>query len=98
MEIKRLLFTLIAAVMLHVAYSQEVITGHVIDKETHDPLIGATIFDAEKNKPLTVTDAEGNFRIPNNSELKKIRITYIGYKTLTSRLKAQNSRISWKPR
>ncbi|MCR4592170.1 MAG: TonB-dependent receptor [Bacteroidaceae bacterium] len=95
MEIKRLLFTLIAAVMLHMAYSQEVITGHVIDKETHDPLIGATIFDAEKNKPLTVTDAEGNFRIPNNSELKKIRITYIGYKTLISTLTTKSTKLTY---
>ena len=64
--------------------AQDVMRGFVIDKDTHDPIIGATISDVTKRKPLTVTDGEGKFMIPKNNYPQQIRITYIGYKPLVA--------------
>lgn len=67
--------------------------GLVLDKETHDPIIGATISDVTKRKPLTVTDTEGKFTIPRNNYPQQIRITYIGYKPLVVDVSPQTSNL-----
>jgi len=67
--------------------------GFVLDKETHDPIIGATISDVTKRKPLTVTDTEGKFTIPRNNYPQQIRITYIGYKPLVVDVSPQTSNL-----
>lgn len=81
MQIQRTFFIFLVAVHLQVAYAQGVSRGVVLDKDTQEPIIGATIHDAKKGKPLTVSDAEGRFTIPKNSDTQQIRITYIGYKS-----------------
>ena len=75
---------LMAVFMLQKAYSQDIIRGLVLDKDTGEPVIGATISDAAKRRPLTVTDAEGQFVILKNNYPSRIKITYIGYKPLTA--------------
>jgi outer membrane receptor protein involved in Fe transport len=57
------------------------LNGLILDSETLEPIIGATISDATKNKPLAISDAEGRFRVPNN-RYKQLKISYIGYKQL----------------
>ena len=91
MQIQRTFFIFLVAVHLQVADAQGVLRGVVLDKDTQEPIIGATIHDAKKGKPLTVSDAEGRFTIPKNSDTQQIRITYIGYKSLTTGL-AKNGR------
>ena len=39
--------------------AQSVLNGLILDSETLEPIIGATISDATKNKPLAISDAEG---------------------------------------
>ena len=86
MQKQRLLLTIIVVMMLQSICVQGVIRGIVVDKETSEPIIGATISDAGKRNPLTITDAEGRFSIPKNNYPKQIKITYIGYKSLISKL------------
>lgn len=88
---QRFIITIIAVVILQSINAQGVMRGVVIDKDTHEAIIGATITDDIKHKPLTVTDAEGRFSIPKSSYTRKIRVTYIGYKALIVELGAQTS-------
>ena len=81
---QRFFYTVIAMMILQIVNAQEVIRGTITDKDTHEPIIGATVSDATKRRPLTVTDAEGRFVIPKNDYPQQIRITYIGYKALTT--------------
>ena len=81
MQIQRIIITILAVVILQVADAQGVLRGVVLDKDTQEPIIGATIHDAKKGKPLTVSNAEGRFTIPKNSDTQQIRITYISYKS-----------------
>lgn len=89
MQTQRFLYTLIAMMMMQMAIAQDVIRGFVADKDTREPIIGATISDAARHRPLTVTDADGRFAIPKNNEIRQIRITYIGYKPLTVDIKSR---------
>lgn len=74
---------MIAVVILQSINAQGVLRGLVTDKDTHEPIIGATISDAVQRKPLTVTNADGCFIIPKKGDTQQIKITYIGYKPLT---------------
>ena len=65
------------------ADAQTFLSGLVTDRETHEPIIGATIADATSGKPLTVTDADGHFTLPKNN-YQKLRLSYIGYKPLVT--------------
>ena len=71
------LFTLVAQLV----EAQSPITGTVLDEETLEPVVGATITDANLGKVLTVTQADGTFTVPKNNEVK-LKISSIGYKTL----------------
>lgn len=81
---QRFIYTVIVMMITQVVVAQNVIRGYVSDKDTKEPIIGATISDVTKRRPLTVTDAEGRFVIPKNDYPQQIRITYIGYKALTT--------------
>lgn len=65
MQIQRFLYIFLATVVTQIALAQGISRGTVVDKETHEPIVGATISDAKRSKPLTVTDTEGRFIIPN---------------------------------
>ncbi len=65
------------------ADAQVIIKGIVLDGETLEPVIGATIADAKQGKALTVTQADGTFALPKNDDAR-LRISSIGYKTLVT--------------
>ena len=81
MQIRRLIVVLAVALISQIADSQTIIRGLVVDADTNEPVIGATISNARNGKPITVTNTDGRFQIPNNGEVK-FKISYIGYKTL----------------
>lgn len=64
------------------AFSQGVVQGKVIDALSRQPLEGATIEQAEKNK--TTTDQYGRFSIRAANESAGITVTYVGYKKATA--------------
>jgi hypothetical protein len=66
------------------------IEGKLIDKETGESLIGATIY-VEEFKTGTATDINGNFilKLPNGTY--NLKISYIGYKTLLEVIQVSGS-------
>lgn len=83
MQIKRIITVLAITLISQIADAQTIIKGLVVDADTNEPVIGATISNAKNGKPLTVTNADGRFQIPRNNEIK-LKISYIGYKTLVT--------------
>ncbi len=83
---KRLQMTLMALLLAVVAFPQ-VFTGKVTDGTSHDPIVGATVSLADRKATAVVTDADGLFRIVVPAgQPRQVRITYIGYKSLTAAL------------
>ncbi len=79
MRFKFLLFLLFSISYIR---AQNTGSGIVLDQETKEPVIGALIFDVDADKNVAVTDFEGRFIIKKPS--KTIKITYLGYKPLTT--------------
>ena len=81
MHIIRLILFFRIILIAYTADAQTVIKGYVLDEETNEPIVGATVSYEQKSRLLTVTNADGQFQIPRNSE-SQLKISYIGYKTL----------------
>ena len=64
-----IILALLALTAQH-ADAQALVSGTVLDAETMDPVIGATVADAIHSKVLTVTQADGTFTIPKNGDAK----------------------------
>jgi outer membrane receptor protein involved in Fe transport len=62
-----------------IAFSQNKITGKIIDEASNQPLQGATITDLQNNKQV-ITDKEGQFFLSHESD--NFEITCIGYQTI----------------
>ncbi len=71
------------SIILYVSSYSQSFEGKVID-EYSNPLIGATIFVYDQNNKLvngTTADEQGLFFFSKGSEIKKIKVSYTGYKT-----------------
>lgn len=55
-------------------------SGTVVDQETEEPLIGATVFEVGSDSNAALTDANGNFSI-DVEPTSRLRISYVGYET-----------------
>lgn len=79
------LFCLLIALLPSEAFSQSgnLVTGVVIDEETDEPLIGATVgvYDKAGDKFLwgTATDIDGKFSLKAPTKDGELRVSYIGY-------------------
>lgn len=67
--------------LMQTAQAQQDNVKKVIDIDTHEPIIGAIVYDNTTNKPITITNSDGRFSIPKNN-YNQLRITCIGYKTI----------------
>jgi iron complex outermembrane receptor protein len=74
----KFILLLTAALCSISCYSQNSITGKVFDSKTNQPLAGANISVA--GKPISATDADGNFRLECTKGMK-LMVTYVGYDT-----------------
>ena len=79
-QIGRLLSTLLLATF-SLGITAGVIQGTIIDKQTKDPLTGATVQIAGTTTG-TVADVEGNYTLTLSNGTYTIEVKYIGYKTL----------------
>jgi TonB-linked SusC/RagA family outer membrane protein len=81
--VKRLLIATIVAIGPIVAAAQGLITGHITDVRTGEPLIGASVIvKSEKGKGV-VTDIDGNFNLQTKVEAPlTLRVEYVGYRAL----------------
>jgi CarboxypepD_reg-like domain/TonB-dependent Receptor Plug Domain len=84
---KTLFYLLFAIVLASPAFAQQsaqTIRGTIIDRESKQPLIGATV--TVSNGTLiggTTTDADGNFKIEKIPlGRKNVKVTYLGYEVL----------------
>lgn len=97
---RAILFTLFISCFTINSFSQAtnfLVTGKVINAETKQPLLGASVF-AENTTLGTATDAEGNFKLwlPNGGY--ELVVTFTGFNTETKRINtsdANNATISF---
>jgi hypothetical protein len=69
------------------------ITAVVKDSQTKEPIAFATVeLLSAKDSLLTggITDSKGQFYLSSKPQATKVRIRFIGYKTLEAQLKNQN--------
>lgn len=59
---------------------QKVISGYVLDEKSHEPLIGAVLFDS-MNQTGASTNEYGYFRFFMPASTANLRISYIGYQS-----------------
>ena len=83
MHFYRLIILSLSILIIQIANAQALTTGIVLDAETLEPVIGATVSDAKQGKTITVTQSDGSFNIPKNNEVR-LKITSIGYKPLVT--------------
>ena len=71
----------------------QTIKGTVIDKDTQQPLIGATVSLEKSSPPIgTITDIDGNFRLESVPVgRQKVVCSYIGYQSFVSNFLIVNS-------
>lgn len=80
---KKLSFLLVGILFCAItAFSQVVVKGVVLDKDTKEPLIGVTVY-SEVEKKGTATDVDGSFSLNLSSAKGNLKFTYVGFKTLT---------------
>jgi TonB-linked SusC/RagA family outer membrane protein len=81
--VKRLFIAAFVAISPLLAVAQGLITGHITDVRTGEPLIGASVIvKSEKGKGV-VTDIEGNFSLQTKVEAPlTLRVEFVGYRPL----------------
>ena len=63
--------------------AQNLITGHITDVRTGEPLIGASVIVKSEKSKGVVTDIDGNFKLQTNVEAPlTLRVEYVGYRAL----------------
>ncbi len=63
------------------AAAQNLITGHITDVRTGEPLIGASVIVKSEKSKGVVTDIDGNFKLQTNVEAPlTLRVEFIGYR------------------
>lgn len=85
MQLIKSIILVLAALTIQIADAQALVNGTVLDAETLEPVIGATVLDANRGKALTVTQTDGTFSLPKNNEVT-LKITSVGYKPLVTAL------------
>ncbi len=63
-----------------------VVTGTIVDAADNEPLVGATVQPIGGGRAVA-TDLEGKFTLNVPTSVKKIKVSYVGYKTATFDLK-----------
>ncbi len=81
---KKSLFLFFAMIFSFSALSQTVISGKVIDFNTGEALIGATVVYG-KGKG-TATDFDGNFSFLTSKGERNLEISYVGYKEINKKI------------
>jgi len=65
------------------AKSQNIIKGKVIDAVSRQPIESASIYLSNNVQFSTVSDQYGNFILRSDNKKSDLRVTYVGYKTVT---------------
>lgn len=82
-----LLFAVLVVLGTVTAVAQATLKGKVMDAETHEPLIGATVM-VKGSAEGTVTDTDGNFTLKVKDGKVMLVFSYVGYNELSRNVKA----------
>ena len=81
--VKRIVLGIVVPILPSIALAQNVITGHIVDAQTNEPLIGASVIVKGEKADGVVTDVDGNFSLQTKLEAPlKLKIEYIGYRPI----------------
>ena len=81
--VKRLFIATFVAISPLLAVAQGLITGHITDVRTGEPLIGASVIVKSEKGQGVVTDIDGNFSLQTKVEAPlTLRVEYVGYRAL----------------
>ncbi len=81
--VKRLFIATLVAISPLYALSQRLITGHIRDARSGEPLIGASVIVKSEKGQGVVTDIDGNFSLQTRKEAPMtLRVEYVGYRPL----------------
>ena len=93
---RSLLQAILLLATFHVALAQNVINGRVTDATTGDPLIGASVI-VKTDRQGVVTDVNGNFTLKVVDPQDKLRISYIGLRTVMLDIDRKAYNVMMKP-
>jgi len=80
---KKRLFTLALSLAPLWALAQNLITGHISDVRTGEPLIGASVIIKNEKGQGVVTDSDGKFSLQTKVEAPlTLRVEFIGYRAI----------------
>ena len=80
---KRLFIATIVAISPLLALAQNLITGHITDVRSGEPLIGASVIVKSEKGQGVVTDIDGKFSLQTKVEAPlTLRVEYVGYRPL----------------
>src|SRR6058998_3592432 len=82
---KKPLVLLSCLLLTSTLFSQSVISGKIIDSESKEPLVRASVF-AQNTTKGTVTDSSGNFRLYLDKGGFELIISYTGYNSKSIRI------------
>lgn len=81
--VKRFFIATIVAVSPLLAIAQNLISGHIKDVRTGEPLIGASVIVKSQKGQGVLTDYDGNFKLLTKVEAPlTLRVEYVGYRPL----------------
>ena len=81
--VKRIVLGIVMSILPAITYAQNVITGHIVDAQTNEPLIGASVIVKGEKTEGVVTDVDGNFSLQTHHAAPlKLKVEYIGYRPI----------------
>ena len=81
--VKRLFIATFVAISPLLALAQNLITGHITDVRSGEPLIGASVIVKSEKGQGVVTDVDGRFSLQTKVEAPlTLRVEYVGYRAL----------------
>lgn len=81
--VKRIVLGTAVAFLPAISFAQSELTGHIVDANTNEPLIGASVTVKGNKQEGVVTDVDGNFTLSTKENAPlKLKIEYIGYRPI----------------
>ena len=82
MNFKNIILAFLCLYQSNIFAQSKTITGKILDSETKEPIVGATIQLLSDFQIVSTTNNEGKFNLFINSETDSVKISFIGYSPL----------------
>ena len=80
---KSTLMGFVLALFFAIPVTAQTLTSKVVDAATREPIVGAAVTLVSATRTVAITDTLGCFALPTSARGQQLRISYLGYKTLT---------------